>query len=188
MFTRELAVIALLLIPTIADAQRTNRGKELFGDWNKPDTAMGRPVPKIAKTDLERFSAVKLIADKKKNLKLSDDQLKQFKDLGKQEDATNDPLYRRVDSLRLSMRRRAGVDGDQERARTTLARQELMSVIQQIRANYDSTFQAGMPLLDETQKQTATQLVEKEREEAEAALRSKLGGGGARQSGSGGRP
>ncbi|MEX2154662.1 MAG: hypothetical protein WD825_15070 [Gemmatimonadaceae bacterium] len=181
MFSRSVAVAALLLLPMTADAQRTNRGRDLYGDWNKPDTAMGRPAPKIAKADLEKFSAVKLIADKKKDLKLSDDQLKQFKDLGKQEDALNDGLYKQVDSLRLAMRRRAGEDGDQERARTTLARQELLTVIRQIRANYDSTFQAGMPFLDEAQKQTATQLVEKEREEAEEDLRSKLGGGGGRR-------
>lgn len=96
----------------------------------------------------------------------------------------NEALFKQVDSLKLAMKRRDGEDGDQERARTTLARQELMTVIRQIRANYDSTFQASLPLLDETQKQTATQLVEKKREEADGDLRSKIGGGGARQSGS----
>jgi len=182
MFTRELAIIALLLIPTFADAQRRTRG-ERRANFDQIESNF-QSAPRITKSDLESFSAIKLIVDKRKDLKLSDDQLKQFKDLHQKEAGTNEGLYKQVDSLRMAMRKRAGADEDQERARTTLARQELLSVIRQIRANYDSTFQAGMPLLDETQKQTATQLVEKEHEEAEEDLRSKLSGGGARQSGS----
>lgn len=183
MLSRPIALAALLLLPMIAEAQRTNRGKKLMGDWEKPDTAMGRPAPKLAKADIEKFSAVLLIADRKKDLKLSDDQLKQFKDLGKQEETANQHLYKLVDSLRLSLRRRAGEDGDQERARATLAGQELLSVIRVIRTNYDSTFQVGLPLLDETQRKTATAMVEKERADAEEDLRSKFGGrGGSRGS------
>ena len=191
MCTRLIGLAMLLTIPTMSEAQRTNRGRELFGDWNQPDTAMGRPAPSIKKSDIEKFSGVLIVVDKKKDLKLSDDVTNKLKDLGKQEEAYNQPLYQKADSLRLAIRRRAGEDGEKEQVRMTLARQELLEVIRQIRSNYDSTFQVGLPLLDETQKAAATQLVEKQRDEAEDDLRSKLGGrggGGVRPAGRARRP
>jgi len=178
MFSRPVALAALLLIPTFADAQKTNRGTKILSDWNKPDTNMGRAAPSYKKSDVEKFSAVLIVVDKKKDLKLTDDQVAKFKDLGKAEEAYNEPFYVKMDSARLAIRRRPGEDADQEKARMTLARQEMMNVIRRIRSNYDSVFQQGMPLLDETQKKTASEIVEKERADAEDDLRSKLGGGG----------
>lgn len=185
MLSRRVAVIALFLIPSVAVAQGRKTRGEKEADWDKIDKSV-QAGPKVDKGDIENFSAIKVIVDKKKDLKLSDDQLKKFKDLDKQEEGVNDGLYKKVDSLRMAMRHRAGEDADQEKARTTLARQELLSVIREIRSSYDSTFQAAMPLLDVNQQKTATEIVEKEREGAEEDLRSKLGGGGGgtRQSGS----
>ena len=183
MFSRSVAVAALLLVPSFADAQRKTRGDK-EADWNSIDKSV-QAGPKISKKDLESFSAIKVIVDKRKDLKLSDDQLTQFKDLDKKEEGTNQCLYDQVDSLRMAMRKRPGDDPDQERARTTLAQQELMTVIRQIRANYDESFQASLPLLDETQKAAATQLVQKEQADAEEDLRSKIGSGGMRSGGGG---
>ena len=179
MLIRPLAVAAILLVPTLAEAQRTNRGSKLYGDWNKTDTAMGRAAPSYKKADVEKFSSVLLLVDKKKDLKLTDEQVAKFKDLGKAEDASNAQLYAKMDSVRLAIRRRPGEDGDSERARMSLARQDLFAVIQQIRSNYDSTYKAQcLPILDETQRKTAEGLILKQQGEAEEDLRSKLGGGG----------
>jgi hypothetical protein len=184
MLTRKATFLALLLIPSVAVAQGRKMRGEKEADWDKIDKSV-QSGPRVSKGDVENFSAIKVIVDKKKDLKLSDDQLKQLKDLDKQEEGANDALYKKIDSLKLAMRKRAGEDEDQERARTSLARQELLTVIRDIRSNYDSTFQVAMPLLDENQKKAATQIVEKERADAEDDLRSKIGGGsgGARQSG-----
>jgi hypothetical protein len=183
---QKLAVLALLLVPTFAEAQRRSKTRgDKEANWDEIQKVSAPPI-KLSKNDLENFSAVRVIVDKRKDLKLSDDQVKQFKDLGKQEEGVNEVLFVRVDSLKMAMRPRAGEDSLQERARTSLARQELMTVVNQIRTNYDSTFQVALPLLDETQKKTACELVEKERESAEEDLRSKLGsrggGGGGRRS------
>jgi hypothetical protein len=181
MITRIVTLSALLLLPSIIDAQavqRTNRGTKIMGDWNKTDTAMGRAAPSFKKQDIEKFSAVLLVIDKKKDLKLSEEQVGKLKELGKTEEAHNEPLYVRMDSLRLSLRRRPGEDGDKERIRMSLAQQDLIAVIEQIRSNYDSTYKAsGLPLLSEAQRTSAEPLLEKGRDEAEDHLRSKLGGG-----------
>ena len=181
---RASAVAALLLIPTLAEAQRTNRGK-VPADWDRTDTAMGRPVPAIKQNEIEKMSAVHILVDKKKDLKLNDEQLTKLKELGKAEETQNLALYERIDSLRLAMRRRAGEDGDQERARATVARQDMLAVLRQIRSNYDSTFKMCTPILTEEQMKLATSMVEEEREEADADLRQKIGGGRARPSAGG---
>jgi hypothetical protein len=83
-----------------------------------------------------------------------------------------------MDSLRLSLRRRPGEDGDKERIRMSLAQQDLIAVIEQIRSNYDSTYKAsGLSLLSDAQRTSAEPLLEKGRDDAEDNLRSKLGGG-----------
>jgi hypothetical protein len=176
MLTRSVALITLVLIPTFADAQRRVRG-ERRADWDAVESN-SQSLPKINKGDLEGFSAIKLIVDKKKDLKLTDDQLSKLKDLDKKEEAQLEGLFKQLDSLRNATRVRPGEDPDQEKARTSLARQDLMDIVRNIRANYDSTFQWALPLLDDGQKKTATELVEKERAEVEEDVRGKLGGGG----------
>src|SRR5688500_474923 len=98
MFNRPLVVAAILLVPTLAEAQRTNRGSKLYGAWNKTEPAMGRAAPSYKKADVEKFSPVLLLVDKKKDLKLTDEQVAKFKDLGKAEDASNAQLYAKMDS------------------------------------------------------------------------------------------
>jgi hypothetical protein len=57
--------------------------------------------------------------------------------------------------------------------------------VQQIRSSYDSTYKTSCaPILDDGQRKTAEELIQKAHEEAEQELRSKVGGGGG---GSGGR-
>jgi len=178
MLSQKVAVVALLLIPTFVEAQRKSKVRgDAEADWSKIDKSVQTNI-KLGKGDVEKFSAIKLMVDKKKDLKLTDAQLKQLKDLDVKEECLNESRFKQVDSLKLAMRLRPGEDPDQESARTSLARQELMSVIRSIRSSYDSTYQEGLPLLDETQKKSVTELVEKERNEAEEDLRSKLGGRG----------
>lgn len=185
---RATAIAALLLIPTLAQAQRTNRGNDLYGDWNKADPKMGRPAPSYKQSDVEKFSSVLLLVDKKKDLKLTDEQMGKLTEVSKAEEEANKALYVKMDSTRLALRMKPGADPDQEQARMTIARQEFMAVIQQIRSSYDSTYKnACLPLLDETQRKTAEGLIQKAQEEASEDLR-KIGGGRGGGGGSGRRP
>lgn len=175
------ALIALLVVPTLAHAQRKMRG-EKEANWSQIDRGVQATI-KISKGDLEKLSGIKIAVDKKKDLKLTDDQLAKLKDLDKQEETAMESHFKLVDSLKLAARWRQGEDSLQERARTTLARQELMSAVRQIQSSYDSTFQFALPLLDETQRKTVAEHVQKQREDVGEDIRKALGGrsgGGAR--------
>ncbi|HYC51796.1 MAG TPA: hypothetical protein VEB19_11855 [Gemmatimonadaceae bacterium] len=176
MLHRKLAVLALLLLPAAADAQRRTRG-EKTANWDEIEKSSSG-APRFSTKDVEEFSAIKIVVEKRKDLKLNDDQAKTLRDLSKQEDEALKPRMQILDSLRLAMRVRPGEDADLERARTSIARQEVLRVVGEIRTGYDSTFQAGLPVLDETQRKSAMELVERERTKREDELREKLGGGG----------
>ena len=176
MLHRKLAVLAILLLPATADAQRRTRG-EKTANWDEIEKSSAA-APRFSTKDVEEFSALRIVVEKRKDLKLNDDQAKQLRDLTKQEEEALKPRLTVLDSLRLAMRVRPGEDPDLERARTTLARQEVLRVIDEIRTGYDSTFKVGLPLLDEGQQKSAQDLVQRERQDREQDLRDKIGGGG----------
>jgi hypothetical protein len=179
MLHRKLAVLALLilLVPSLVEAQRRSRtrgDKEANWDAIEQNASSG---PRFSAKDIEGLSAIRILVDKRKDLKLSDEQAKQLRDLGKKEDDATKAQFAVVDSLKTALRSRAGSDPDAERARVSIAQQELMNVIGQIRASYDATFKEALPLLDEPQQKAATALVEKERADAEEELREKISSG-----------
>ena len=178
MLHRKLAVLSLtlLLVPAVADGQRRTRG-EKTANWDEIEK-VSSATPRFSTKDVEELSGLRIVMEKRKDLKLSDDQARQLREITKQEEAALNPRLTILDSLRLAMRVRPGEDPDLERARTTLARQEALRVIEEIRSGYDSTFKEGMPLLDEGQQKSAQELVQRERADREQELREKLGGGG----------
>jgi len=176
MLHRKLAVLVLLLLPATADAQRRTRG-EKTANWDEIEKSSAA-APRFSAKDVEGFSALRIVVEKRKDLKLNDDQSKQLRDLTKQEDEALKPRLSVLDSLRLAMRVRPGEDPDLERARTALARQEVLRVIDEIRAGYDSTFKVGLPVLDGVQQKSAQELVQRARDEREQDLREKISGGG----------
>lgn len=173
------ALIALFLVPTLAHAQRKMRG-EPEANWNQIDKSVQANI-RISKSDLEKLSAIRTVVDKKKDLKLTAEQLAKIEELTKQEAAVMEPHFKLVDSLKLAARWRQGQDSTQERARTQLARQELVSVVRQIRSTYDSTFQFALPVLDETQQKAVAEHVQKERADADQDIQKALGGRAGRQ-------
>jgi hypothetical protein len=58
-------------------------------------------------------------------------------------------------------------------------RRKFAEMVAGIRAQYDMAFNEALPVLEESQQKTATELVQKQRAEAEDMLRDKLGGPGA---------
>ena len=100
---RRLAVIALLLVPAISLAQRGGRTQ---ADRKTPlfDKEEGPKGPTLRVRDIEDQSPLKLLIDKRKDLKLSDAQLSQLKDSETKLKDVNAPLYKAVDSLIRDMR------------------------------------------------------------------------------------
>jgi hypothetical protein len=186
------ATLALALLTTTATAQRGG-GDSRQGIKDAPWDELRRESStglKLTLGDVEDMDPVKRLVDKRKDLKLSDDQVKQLRDLDAKLKETNKPSFKNLDSLRQAMRPRAGMDEDAERARVTLTRENVVSVVSAIRGSYDTAVKDAIALLDDTQKPKADELLKKLAQDSEETLRDKLGargaGGGAGRRG--GRP
>lgn len=181
------ALVALCLLPGIGSAQRGGGGGRDRGtraDYNAMEKDAPAPM-KLTRGDLEDISPLKLLMDKRKELKLTDDQQKQLKELqGKLKDA-NAPLLSRFDSLRIVARPRPN-PSDEDQLRMAIGREEILTVVKSLRASYDASAQGAMAVLDDAQKATATGLLEKQANDAQGMLNDKLNGG--RSMSGGGRP
>jgi hypothetical protein len=100
----KIALLSLVLVPAVALAQRGGGGggSKVRGDpkadWNSVENA--NKGVKLSNRDLENISPIKLLIDKKKDLKLSDDQVNKLKELDGKLKETNDPSFKVLDSLR----------------------------------------------------------------------------------------
>jgi hypothetical protein len=134
----------------------------------------------LSNRDIEDISPLKLLIDKRKDLKLSDDQVKAFKDLeNKQKDELR-VSFRALDSLRRLAAPPAREPNEEDRSRMMEARRTVMTVVNTIRQQYDASVQQALPTLDDAQRKTAGELLDKQKQEADEMLREKLGGRGRR--------
>ena len=137
----------------------------------------------LSNRDVEDISPIKLLIDKRKDLKLADDRVKQLKDIeGKLKDK-NEPSYKALDSLRKVMKP-SSTPNEDERTRMMAARSGVMSAVADIRANYDASAKEALALFDESQQKTANDLLQKQTADAEQMLQEKLNSrGGGRNAG-----
>jgi hypothetical protein len=183
MSLRKLAFVTLLFAPTVLMAQRgggstgprVERGdrRANYDEMQKTTT----PGLQLSNRDVEDLSPLKLLLDKRKDLKLTDDQQKQIKDIESKMKETVKPSFGALDSLRAVMKRPAGKLSDEERVQVTLARQEVPSVVAKIREAYDASLKDAMALLNADQQKSAQEMVDKRSQEGAEMLRDKLGGG-----------
>jgi hypothetical protein len=192
------ALAACILLPAAAGAQMgrsSTMSRTGEADAKKARSAIDQenvPLMKLKVADLEDISPLKLLVDKRKDLKLTDDQQTKLKELRSTVDKTNEPTMAKFDSLRIVMRPRPNMT-DAEQVRMAIGREELGPLVSSIRANYDASAAQAMALLDEAQKATAQGLLEKQAKDADQMIREKLGrtGGGPAggpPGGRGGRP
>jgi Spy/CpxP family protein refolding chaperone len=180
------ALLALALVATTASAQRrSSRDKDAPWDELRSQSNTGL---RLSNGDVEDMDGVKRLVDKRKDLKLTDEQQKQLRDLDAKAKESNKPNFKVLDSLRQAMRPRGGMDEDAERARVSLTRENVINIVTTIRATYDAGAKEALALLDETQKAKADELLKKLAEESDETLREKLGGrpgmgGGGRRGG-----
>lgn len=175
------ALLAFALLPAAVQAQRGGGGRvrgDPKADWNSVEN--GNKGVKLSKGDIEDISPIKLLIDKRKDLKLSDDQLNKLKDIEKTLKETNEPSFKALDSLRRAAQPplHSGEPKDDERDRMMSARRGLGAVVATIRGNYEEALKSATPILDETQQKTAAELVAKQKTEADDMIREKLGGRG----------
>jgi len=182
MLTARRLLVAMILIPTIASAQRGGGGaggSRVRGDpkADYESIAGNKSGIKLTNRDVEDVSPIKLLIDKRKDLKLSDDQVKGVKDIEAKLKERNDPSFRALDSLRRAAQPPLHDATDDDRARMMEARRTFTAVVGTIRENYDASLKDALALLDDTQKTSANELLDKQRKEAQDMLREKLGGG-----------
>ena len=174
---RRLLFTALLVAPSIAVAQRggrtqADRKTPLF---DKEEIPKG---PALRVRDIEDQSPLRLLIDKRKDLKLSDQQVSQFKEAEEKLKQKNAPLFKAVDSLVHDMRFASTSPSDQARERARNARTGLMETLRSVNENYDASAKEAVATLDAEQQGKANEMIEKQRRDAEKMIRERLSGGG----------
>ena len=177
---RRLLLATLILVPSIAVAQRGGRTQadkktELF---DKKDDAAVPKGPTLRVRDIEDQSPLKLLIDKRKDLKLADTQVAQLKSAEEKLKEKNEPLMKAVDSLLHDMRFASASPSDQAREKARNARAGLMETLQSVNANYDASAKDALATLDAEQQAKANEMIEKQRREGEKTIRERLSSGG----------
>lgn len=176
MRTRWLPLLAIAASPTLLFAQRGGGGvgrKVPQADYS----TMSGSMIKMSNRDLEDVSPLKLLIDKRKDLKLTDDQLSKIKDQENKLKESTKPGFEALDSLRRAATPSNRTPDDGDMARAGDARRRFAEVVSGIRAQYDGAAMEAVGLLDDTQKPTANQLLQKQHGDADDMVRDKLGGG-----------
>jgi hypothetical protein len=174
------AVLAFTLLPTAVFAQRGGgmRGGSRMGGQEGMGRGGGASSGlQLSNGDVEEMSPIKRLIDKRKDLKLTDAQVKQFKDLEKEMKTRNEHLFHVLDSLRKDMTPSGG-SLEEARGRMVNDRAAVEEVVGNIRLSYNETLKQAMPLLDDTQKQQANDFVQQLNDEADKTLQEKLEGRG----------
>ena len=180
-----LAVAVLMLVPTVASAQKRAMGGEKEADWNKVASKSAPAGPTISAKDFEKASPYRLMLDKKKDLKLTDAQQAAVKEADAKLLAANADRFKLLDSLKKDAKpKTSGTPSTEEELRLVLARDALNGVVRDIRTSFDAAAKEGLPGLDEAQQKAHQELMQKYNEEMQEMLREKMGGGGG---GGGGR-
>ena len=174
-------LVTLVLIPAVAYAQRgasagSSRVRgEPTANWKAVLGANSGGI-KLSSKDIENISPLKLLVDKRKDLQLADDQVNQLKDLQTRLTAQNQESFRALDSLRRESQPPAREPNDEDHARMGSARRAFAATVQTIRDSYKAALDDALPILNEAQRKTAGELLDKQRKDVDSMLHDKLGG------------
>lgn len=179
---RHRRLIAGLLIvaslPTLALAQRGGGGsrRDRGTDANWDEITRREPTTILSVREVEAMDPLRHLMAKRKDLKLTDAQVAQLKALDDSGKVRDEPLLKQLDSLRREMRPSGPVD-DVQRLRLQVVRRNFAETVERIRANYDAAAAAALPTLEEAQRAQATELLAKQKAEADKVVAEKLGSG-----------
>ncbi len=174
MIRRNLLLASLLVLPSVAVAQR---GGRVHPDGHTSNDEITPKGPALRVRDLEDASPLKLIIDKRKDLKLNDAQLSQMKDAEKKMKEKTDPQLKAIDSTLHEMRPPVGTPSDEDKVRLRNAREGVSTALGGLNTTYEAAAKEAIALLDPDQQAKATELVTKQRDETAKMIREKLSGG-----------
>lgn len=175
MFRHVLITCALMLLPAVASAQRGMGGSK-EADWNAVMSGTPRG-PSISGKDFAEHSPLAALLDKKKDLKLTEEQITAIKAADEKLQAANAERYKLVDSLKKLMKPSIAPNAEDE-ARVLLAREGMMGVVREIGQSHDAEGKAIIGTLDASQQEKATEVLTKHAEKTQKMLREKLGPSG----------
>ncbi len=177
MYKRSLSIALMISLPALALAQRGGGGSRgMRSDTSSPFNNSGSTI-KLSNKDLENVSPLKLLIEKRKDLKLTDDQLAKLKDREDKLKESMKPSFGALDSLR-RVAAPAGRTADEgDKARMLDTRRQFALVLTGIRSQYDDAASEAIATLDPTQQKQATDLVQKQKTEADDMIRDKFGSG-----------
>jgi hypothetical protein len=176
MSRRFLFLATLVVLPiTTATAQRarsqaTKHEAATFGDDNMPKG------PAIRGRDLEDANPIKLLIDKRKDLKLTDAQLDGLKKSEGTVKEKNQPLYKAIDSLAREAKP-SGNPNPEAEARVRNARRDLEGTISTILDDYDTVSKEAVGSLDAEQQTKANELLAKLKDERTRRIRDRMKSG-----------
>ena len=175
-------VALMLLFPAVTFGQRggggggrSDRGTKSNFDEMRNEN---RPTVQLTRGDVEDMNPLHLLLDKRKQLKLTDDQQRKLKEQESALKEKNQPFFKQLDSLRQALTLRPGVDADMEKARLSIARESFVSVVKTVRDNYAESATGAVSLLDDSQKTIASELFAKLTKDSDEEVQKKLGQGG----------
>jgi len=155
-------VVVLLLLPTFVSAQRT-RGGSRGGKMSFDSSAGPRKTGIMSPKELERENMVNFVLDKRKDLKLSDDEVKALKEINdRAKDSVSAPL-RSLDSIGSQMRRSGDLAPSPESQQ--VAKLVAGQKIEIVRGQYDAFLKEALAKLTEEHQKAANDLIEARRKE-----------------------
>jgi hypothetical protein len=155
-------VVIVLLLPTLASAQRTRGGSR--GGKMSFDSAGGpRKTGIMSPKDLERENMVNFVLDKRKDLKLSDDEVKSLKEINDRAKDSVSVSLRTLDSIGGQMRRTGDLAPSNESQQ--LAKLLASQKIDLVRAQYDGFLKEALAKLTDDQQKSANDLIMTRRKE-----------------------
>jgi hypothetical protein len=173
-----LPALPLLSLPALAQRGGGGGGSKVQrGDKQADFSSMTGSTIKLSNKDIENVSPIKLLIDKRKDLKLTDDQLAKLKDREDKLKESMKPSFDALDSLRRIATPAGRTPDEGDKARMMDTRRRFTEVVTGIRIQYDGAATDAVSLLDESQKKQATDLIQKQHAETDDMVRDKLGGG-----------
>jgi Zn-dependent metalloprotease len=183
MIRRALLIAFAFALPSIAAGQRgggASSGATKKSDFFDRSDAAG---PTLRVRDLEDASSIKLLIDKRKDLKLNDAQVNALKDAENKTKDKNAPTFKIVDSLVHELKVIAGKKDmtEQDRTRAAMMQTGLRNAVTEALDHYDEASKAVVATFDQDQTAKATELMTNQRADAEKQIRQRMGppmGGG----------
>lgn len=174
---RFLLAACLLTLPAIAVAQRGG-GKTRSADhesmFGKDEQPQG---PALRARDVEDFSPLRRLVDKRKDLKLNDQQVDALKKSEDELKKTNEPLMKALDSLVREMKPPLNMTPE-AKSRIDDAQAALRETIDKVNGSYDVAAKAAVATFDADQQAKAKDILAELKQDAEKRMREKLGGRG----------